>query len=325
MSRFFLKGKLAMRVLPLKDKSSLNKLLQIWYWIKQQTTFSVCVLMPLLLVAGYLILIKTPEYESTANILIHNYENNNVLLNGTNLLFQKARKKQQSQIPQSSTTFLIKKYLHSETMLIALQKSTNVKNHYQEDWIDRISRLKKKANQKEFLNYFIKKINFSFDVKTGELSMALRAFSPEKAQELLNLIVNQTIEFLNQLEQSTAKDQIIFLQEKLSETRKKLIRAELTLQQASQQKNKYLPRQEIERRKLELKFTQAEYEAAQQAYVFWIMSLKRNSLVKTASPNLPDYYSYPRIPYDLFNLLAILSVFFILTKMILVVVKEHID
>jgi capsule polysaccharide export protein KpsE/RkpR len=291
-------------------------------WMKRQTAFSICVLLPLFIIGSYLLFIKTPEYESSTSILIHNYGDDSGMQEKANSLFQKARDKQQSQVPSSATVSLIKHYLSSDELLFALENTAGIKAHYQAKSIDSLSRLKKTANKKEFLDYFNKKIKVSANSNTGEINIALRAFSPEKAQEVLHLMGKQSIEFVNKIELSAAKEQKMYLQSELHKSREKLLKAKLQFKNLTQDPTVHP--QELAHRQLKLKFVEAEYDAAQQAYVFWIMSLKRNSAIQILSPTQPDSYSYPRLPYDLFSLLVIFSIFFILVKMIIMLIGEHI-
>ncbi|WP_419421113.1 hypothetical protein ACNVED_07390 [Legionella sp. D16C41] len=78
---------------------------------------------------------------------------------------------------------------------------------------------------------------------------------------------------------------------------------------------------------LQLKFAQAEYQAAQQAFDAAAINLSKNQnlLIQIEAPNLPDEPSRPVPFYDLTNLLFLLLLLFVLTKMAIIIVKEHRD
>ncbi|STX51398.1 Capsule polysaccharide export inner-membrane protein ctrB [Legionella busanensis] len=78
---------------------------------------------------------------------------------------------------------------------------------------------------------------------------------------------------------------------------------------------------------LQLKFAQAEYQAAQQAFDAAAVNLAKNQnlLIEIERPNLPDEPSKPLPFYDLVNLLFFLLIIFVLTKMAIIIVKEHRD
>lgn len=78
---------------------------------------------------------------------------------------------------------------------------------------------------------------------------------------------------------------------------------------------------------LKLKFAQAEYRSAQQAYDAAAINVakQKNSVIEIESPNLADEYEYPKKFYELTNLFVLLLVLFLLIKMTINVVQEHID
>ncbi|MGQ3887478.1 hypothetical protein ACQUW5_00420 [Legionella sp. CNM-1927-20] len=78
---------------------------------------------------------------------------------------------------------------------------------------------------------------------------------------------------------------------------------------------------------LQLKFAQAEYQAAQQAFDAAAINLAKNQnlLIEIERPNLPDEPSKPLPFYDLVNLLFFLLIIFVLTKMAVIIIKEHRD
>jgi capsular polysaccharide transport system permease protein len=84
---------------------------------------------------------------------------------------------------------------------------------------------------------------------------------------------------------------------------------------------------EFELLQLQVKFAQAEYEASQQAFDAAATNLAKNQnmVIVVEPPNLPDEISKPLPLYDLTNVLVVLLILFALTKMAIIIVKEHID
>lgn len=292
---------------------------------KQKKIFLMMVLFPWASISFYLVFLKTPVYESTAKILIHHYTPYTPRISGVKSVFSK---NQQGNIdPQSAPIFLVQRYIHSQTLLDELQKSTDIKQQYQSPQVDWLSRLKKHPNQKEFLNYYLNKVNLSLDATSGELAITTKAFSPEKAQELLTFILSKATDFLKKTNADSAIEQTQLLENNLEKARQKLISAELTLRDTIKNDKKHVATtsSKLEQQKLDLKFAKLEYESAQQAYVLWSLSIKKNTPVQTSAPSLPDYYASPDIPHDLINLFVIFTAFFLLGKMILLLVREHTD
>ena len=292
--------------------------------LKKRSSFLIIVLIPWAFIAFYLAFIKTPIYESTASVLIHHYAAYSPI-SGLKSVFSK--NKQENIDPDSAPIFLMQRYIHSQEMLTELQKSTDITHHFQSTDVDWISRLKKYPNQKEFLDYYVKKVTLSLDATTGELVMTVKAFSPAEAHEFLTVILDKAAQFLKKTNHDSAVEQSQLMQNNLEQARQKFILAETTLHNTIKNNKghgvKISP--VLEQQKLDLKFAKIEYESYQQAYVLWSLSIKKNTPVQTSAPNVPDYYSYPKIPSDLINLLAIFTALFLLGKMLLLLVKEHSD
>ena len=293
-------------------------------WLKKSRSFLTFVLIPWALISIYIGLIKTPEYESTASALIGHVANNTPK-NKFMALFNNKRRVLQGD--ETTPLFLIQKYIYSNAMLFELQNSTDIKRHYQSKQVDPISRLKKKPNQKELLEYYLKKINVSNDAATGELIVSIKAFSPEKAQEYLSLIMQKATQFLSTTMNMGIAKQTQQVNNQLELSRKKLVQAEIAYE-LEKNKNKTQLVQStraLEQEKLALRFAQAEYNASQKAYVLWHMSSIPMKPINTSLPSSPDYASYPNIPYDLISLLVVFSIIFLLGKMVLLMIQEHID
>lgn len=78
---------------------------------------------------------------------------------------------------------------------------------------------------------------------------------------------------------------------------------------------------------LQLKFAQAEYQAAQQAFDEAAISLikNQNMVIVIEPPNLPDEIASPLPFFDLTNAFFFLLILFVLIKMTLIIIREHID
>lgn len=84
---------------------------------------------------------------------------------------------------------------------------------------------------------------------------------------------------------------------------------------------------DYEWQELHLKFAQAEYQSAQQAYDSSNINLAKqlNMVIEVAAPNLPDDYEYPHIFYDLVDIFILLVIIFLLGKMTFIIIQEHVD
>ena len=286
--------------------------------------FAVMVVIPWLLTVVYLGFIKTPEYESTASLLLSQNEASKPL-NGLKNFFNK--KVALDPHSDAASIILAQHYIHSADLLADLDRMIQLKRHYQGANIDFLSRLKQRPSQTAWLDFFTNKVKVSLDVTTHELVISVRAFTPEMAQETLNLIVKKAFLFFERVNNANLTEQSQLVQERLDIAKAKLIQMKLAYNQIAKAKEhqNLATLNQLEMAKLNLKFAETEYKVAQQAYVLWNMSTKKNTLIEIAKPNLPEYYDYPKLPYDFGSVLAVLFVCYLLVKMLFMIADEHID
>lgn len=295
---------------------------------KSNVWFYGIVMIPWLILATYLIFIKTPIYESSASLLFRQNLSDapsSGTSSGLATLFNRGQHMAASS--SSSSIILVQKYINSTDMLRALQESMDMKADFQSKEVDVFSRLKKNPNQQEFLDYYLKKVKVISDSTTGEVVIVVKAFSPEQAKEILTLIKEKAIHYFTKITHDSLIEQTQLAQSQLASAREKLMQAELALH-SWRKKDKTIPMENsiaIEQKQLDLKFAKAEYEAAQQAFVIWNLATDHPTPVTTSPATLPDYFISPKLPNDLLSALFILTILYVLGRMVVVVVREHID
>lgn len=363
-------------------------------FVKKNPVFSWLVLIPWLLIASYMVCYQSPQYASTAKILVEKDDDKSPMNISFGFLGNTGS-------GNSSNTYLTQEFILSREMLDHLQQEINIKQHFQNKSVDFFSRLKSKPDLTKFLDYYRSKVKVAVDTLTGELDITAIAFTPEMAQLELKKILAASTEFVNRVSNSLTSKQYRFAKSQLHIAKAKLFAAETKMLEF-QNKNHILDPKEAakvvagvmanlksqlvakqtelitaesfmqpestriislkesiealkhqmetqtsdllgkstdhggklnqimvdyEWQELKLKFAQAEYQAAQQAYDISKINLakQQNIVVEIESPNLPDTYAYPQIVYNLVNLFAILLIIFVLGKMSLMIVKEHLD
>jgi capsular polysaccharide transport system permease protein len=143
-----------------------------------------------------------------------------------------------------------------------------------------------------------------------------------------NLVEKQTelITYSSFMQPNSNK--IITLQEEIKAIKEQIERQTSVLL-GKKQKNGKLNKimYDFEWVQLQLKFAQAEYQAAQQAYDLASINLTKNQnmVIVIEPPNLPDEASGPLPLFDLTNILFLLLILFVLTKMTIIIIREHID
>lgn len=298
-----------------------------FYLLKAKSAwFCYLVVLPWLLFAFYTCCIKTPVYESNARFLLG--DRIHVLAGNTGRLGAMFHRGKQVILNTESTfVLLIQKYVYSEAMLATLQDTDQIKDYYQSKDIDCLSRLKKNPNQQEFLDYFLKKVHVVSDPMTGELLVSVKAFSPGKAQQFLGAIEKNTMQYVNKIMHDSVVEQSQMVEDHMVQARDKVMQSQLVLTGLidKNKKNGLQNPDELQTKRLELKFAQTEYDAAQRAYVLWKIATRHPMPITTSPASLPDYFVSPQLPNDLVSVLLILMIIYFLEYMIALVVREHVD
>lgn len=79
--------------------------------------------------------------------------------------------------------------------------------------------------------------------------------------------------------------------------------------------------------KLESDFAQTELTAAQQVVEAAKVNISKeaNAMIVIDPPKLPDDYAYPRKIYDIVTVFIGLLIFYLIGKMIIIIIQEHRD
>lgn len=292
-------------------------------WLKSHfgAPLFVFVILPWLVLSIYIGLIKTPQYESTSSIMLQ-HRVPQAASNHSRLQVLLKRSAQMAVNAQSASVLLMQKYIYSEQMLHKLQQEMDLKSYYQSSSIDRWSRLKQNPNQKEFLNYYLKMVRVVSDPVTGELTLFVRAFAPDKAKQILTLIERYALQYVQQTMETSSVAQLAQATAYLETARNTVMHAQQELNELQHHKD-IANVATLEAKQLAAKFAHTEYDAAQQAYVTWRLASYHHTPVITAPATEPDYYISPHLPNDLISLFLMLMVLYGFGKMIVVIIREH--
>jgi capsule polysaccharide export protein KpsE/RkpR len=289
-------------------------------------SFFMLVLLPWLIFCSYVCFIKTPEYESNARFLL-GASASNVTGNTGQLGAMFQRGKHAIVGTESAFVNLLEKYVYSQAMLSILKDTVDIQSYYQSVTIDYLSRLKKSPNQNELLSYYLKKVRVLPDPTTGELMLSVRAFSPDKAQEILSVIEENLVLYVKKIRRESLAEQSHTAKVHLEQARNKIIQEDLELTDLLKKSkiNASSKTAELHTKRLELSFAKTEYEAAQQAYVLWHVATRHPMPVTTSPASLSDYAVSPQLPKDVVSVLLILTIMYCLGFMIFMVIREHVD
>ncbi len=130
----------------------------------------------------------------------------------------------------ATDTHIIVQYVHSMDMIQKLDKKLHVIDHYSSNKYDYFSRLPKNASMYEVQEYWASVVSVANNVDTGIISISVRAYTPEMAQQIGQSILEACEDLINSLNIRSHKDSLILATQELDNAETRLRAARKSLQ-----------------------------------------------------------------------------------------------
>lgn len=187
-------------------------------YIRGHRAYSTLVLLPCFLFAIYYGFISTDRYVSDASVLVQNGSAStapsialNVLgLGGGNAL---------------QDALLIQRFIESPAMLDYLEGEVQLREHYSSDASDWFSRMSPTASKEDFLAFYLDRVTTEINEESMTIELAVQGSSREYAQKVASAIVKRSEQFVNEVSQALAREQIDFAQRELESVYERLKKA----------------------------------------------------------------------------------------------------
>jgi capsular polysaccharide transport system permease protein len=112
-------------------------------------------------------------------------------------------------------TQLVREFILSLDMLHYLDRTIGLRDHYQSETADFLSRLWETDSQETFLNFYRDHLIVEYIDLSGVLSIRAQAFTPEYAQKIVEAVLEHSEEYINQISHRLAKEQVDFVRSEL--------------------------------------------------------------------------------------------------------------
>ena len=188
---------------------------------------SILILLPLFLSLFYFYSLGRKRFFVRSDVVIRKASETSNSTDISNFL----RAGNQSAIEDS---YYLQTYLESPQVLRDLEKIINIRKIYKKIGLDRFAGLEKKASSDIIYRFFRKQVSTTLDERTGILRIRSLAYDPMTSFELNNFLIDKAESFVNELNQSIFKEQLIFLNKQVIINEKKLKEANLALSQFQQ-------------------------------------------------------------------------------------------
>lgn len=201
--------------------------------------YSVAVLLPMLLALIYFTAIGTPGYVSRAQLIVERDSTSSVP--GIDIgLFDLSGSASQLD------SLLIQTYITSRAMLDYLQQELDLRAHFQSDKLDWWSRLWRSDSQEDFYKYYLRHVSVSVDSDSTVISLEVSAFDPAYTEKVAETIVRRSEEFVNDVGQQAARQQLTYVQSEVEVASKRMRTASDALIKLQRENKIFSPEAESE-------------------------------------------------------------------------------
>ncbi|MCF1439483.1 MAG: lipopolysaccharide biosynthesis protein, partial [Shewanella sp.] len=117
--------------------------------------------------------------------------------------------------PSMRDALILKQYIESPEMAMALNSKAGLKEHYESTQWDVISRLTTGSTQEEYVEYFLKHTKVNYDEMSEILKVEIQSFEPAYSLQLAQALISVSETFINQLGEDMAKQQLIYAEQEV--------------------------------------------------------------------------------------------------------------
>ena len=195
-------------------------------WLRRNRIFVLVVLLPNLLVGGYLYLMASDQYESEAHFLVHGADAAPQPGIGVSQVISAATGISAGQNEAMS----IADYLTSHDVVARLRREDNLVQRFQRPGIDPINRLwGDNPTPERLLTYYQRQVKVKYNTETGITVLTVHGFTPDDAYALTRKLLTLGEQRVNELNGRSYKDAVSLGQAQLNAAERDLARNELEM------------------------------------------------------------------------------------------------
>ncbi|MCU0969778.1 MAG: capsular biosynthesis protein [Rubrivivax sp.] len=184
----------------------MNRLLRL----RARTLAAILVALPVVLAAVYLAFFAADRYVSESRIAVqHAGSDAASAVPGAALLLAGMSP------PSKQEALFVQQYIHSEGLLLALDKELDLRAHYAAERVDLPFRLAPDASLERFVSYYRDRVEVLFDDVSMLLTVRVQAFDPDFAQRLNRRLLEAGERFVNETSRGIAREQLRFAEGEL--------------------------------------------------------------------------------------------------------------
>ena len=172
------------------------------------------VIAPMALAVIYYALFAVDRFVSSAQVVVRQEgSSNSAALPNLNTLLTG------SGTTSREETLYLREYITSNDMMQLLEERLYWVEHYQQQRRDAFFLLSKSPSSEDLLTFYQRMVKATFDESTGLLKVEVQALQPEMSTRMLNVILEASEHFVNEVSHGIAREQMSFAKEELESAR----------------------------------------------------------------------------------------------------------
>lgn len=202
------------------SRSEETRLNRVRRWLWQRRAFGFVVVLPSLLLAGYLFLIASDQYESEAHFLVRSTQNAPQVATGMSQAISMVTGATTSQ----SEAMSVSDYLTSHDAVDTLRREDRLVERFHRSDVDFLSRLRQaNPTPERLLKYYQRQVRVTFNTETGITTLKVHSFRPEDSYDLVRKLLTLGEQRVNILNVRSYSDAILNARRQFSEAENALV------------------------------------------------------------------------------------------------------
>lgn len=197
-------------------------------WLRRRRTFIAVVIVPLALIAAYLFLMVSDQYESEAHFLVRASQPSATPGLGVSQVLGMATGLSSAQGEAMS----VSDYLTSHDVVATLRKHDRLVERFHDTDADFTSRLRvANPTPEKLLGFYRRQVSVQYNTETGITTLRVRAFTPQDSYDLVRRLLELGEQRVNVLNQRSYTDSLAMSGRQLSDAENALSKAQSQLTQ----------------------------------------------------------------------------------------------
>ncbi len=174
------------------------------------------IVVPFVLATIYLTVFAANRYVSESTVALQQAGNDMSSVPGAALMLAGLSS------PSRSETLYLLQYVQSLVLLKELDAKLDLREHFESERLDVVSRLWDGSSQETFLDYYRSRVEAVLDDASSTLTVRVQGFDPVFAQKLNKAILEASERFVNEISHAQAREKLDFGELQLKQAAEKL-------------------------------------------------------------------------------------------------------